>query len=450
MLDALEHSVQAVDARPPRRVVARPALPAAALERVGLVCTGRVAAHALQRQPGVAIKHVWRDIRIAGRKDNEHVSRSVVELSGGQRQLLEDDARVSAVAHRLENNAVAAQIALVGLRQREQALRGVADQRDEALDAWLTQVDQVAIADQDVLTAATHFEVDVVGLGRDAGQRLEHAAADAGLTPLQLAVVDRELKCAVGLEDDEALRAAAAQIVGFVQTQVLELAGSQDRIYAVFIDRPGAGSQENLARGRHRIGKVDVTLIELVVQDNDPVERRRAQAAAFSDSCRDIFDIGTVITAVDLDLHLIAFLGGPSPAGLQAFWPPYSVNRSPNPNRKGQSKFFLHPPASGQVSAEEEVRAARIAARLGLGGELPGLHRLKEGLQLFAPGLQLARRDFHRLDGFAGQVGNLDLRMRPTGLDDSKLETVYSMSSRAFERCLPVLTRRAVTRPPAP
>ena len=123
-------------------------------------------------------------------------------------------------------------------------------------------------------TAAAHFEVDVVGLRRDAGKRLEHAAADAGLAPLQLAVVDRELERAVGLEDDEALRAAGAQIVGLVQTQVLELAGGQDRVDAVFIDRARTGGLEDLARGRHRIGEIDVTLAELVVQDDDPVERR--------------------------------------------------------------------------------------------------------------------------------------------------------------------------------
>jgi hypothetical protein len=37
-----------------------------------------------------------------------------------------------------------------------------------------------------------------------------------------------------------------------------------------------------------------VTLVELVVQDDDPVERCRAQAATFSDRRRDIFDIGMV------------------------------------------------------------------------------------------------------------------------------------------------------------
>ena len=72
VLDALEHSVQAVDARAPRCVVARPALPAAALERVGL-SAGR-APNALQRQPRVAIEHVRRNIGIARRQENEHTA----------------------------------------------------------------------------------------------------------------------------------------------------------------------------------------------------------------------------------------------------------------------------------------------------------------------------------------------------------------------------------------
>jgi hypothetical protein len=69
----------------------------------------------------------------------------VVELSGGSGNCLEDDA-VCAPSLTIESYAVAAQIALVRFGQREQPLRGVADQRDEALDARLAQIDQVAVA----------------------------------------------------------------------------------------------------------------------------------------------------------------------------------------------------------------------------------------------------------------------------------------------------------------
>ena len=71
-------------------------------------------------------------------------------------------------------------------------------------------------------------------------------------------------------------------------------------------NRTDFGGLKDLAPGRHRIGEIDVTFVELVVQDDDPVERRWPQAAAFADRRSNIFDIEAVITAGGLGLHLIA------------------------------------------------------------------------------------------------------------------------------------------------
>ena len=122
MLDALDHRVQAIDTRPPAGVVARPALPVAAHEGVRLIRTCRVAISRHQRQPGVAEEHIRCHVGIAGREDHQHVGRRVVELALRQLHLLQHNTRVHAVTDHFHGEAVAVQIALIGLRQRRQSV----------------------------------------------------------------------------------------------------------------------------------------------------------------------------------------------------------------------------------------------------------------------------------------------------------------------------------------
>jgi hypothetical protein len=83
---------------------------------------------------------------------------------------------------------------------------------------------------------------------------------------------------------------------------------------------------------------------------------------------------------MELGLHSIAFLGEPSPAGLQAFWPPYSVNRSPVARPERPIKVFLRPRTLGQLTTANDARATRATAHIGLRDEPPSLHRLKDGV----------------------------------------------------------------------
>ena len=145
MLDALEHGVQAVDARAPRRVVPRPALPATALERVGLVGAGRVAPRALQRQPGVAIEHVRRDIGVAGRQENEHIGRGVVELSGGQQLLLEDDELEDELDDELELLDELEDELEEELEEELLLLEDDEEELDEELELWLDELDDASL-----------------------------------------------------------------------------------------------------------------------------------------------------------------------------------------------------------------------------------------------------------------------------------------------------------------
>lgn len=107
--------------------------------------------------------------------------------------------------------------------------------RGEALDAGRRQVDQLTGLDQPILAASNLQEHGLV-IAR-LSQGVEDGAADGRLAPRDLAVVERQLEVTIGLEGDEALGPALAEVERLVEPDILEVARGQDGEEAVAVSR---------------------------------------------------------------------------------------------------------------------------------------------------------------------------------------------------------------------
>ncbi|MPM75990.1 hypothetical protein SDC9_122985 [bioreactor metagenome] len=235
-----------------------------------------------------------------------------------------------------------------------------------------------------------------------------------------MAIIDRELECAVCLKDDEALCAARAQVVSLVETQVFELARRQDRVDAEICHRTDSGSQEDLAAGRDRIAQIQVALVELVVGHHDAIEVCQAKAAAFADGGAHIFEGDTAVFAKILRLHLIDFLS--AFCGIAVFLASTRSIAADFLTGKLIQAFFYSDRADRKVAADEEAGAPWARARFFLHRKIASVDAPDDFLDLLAARLELALGDLHRLRRFARQVCDLDLGRSTIGLRGRKME----------------------------
>src|SRR3989344_1762549 len=160
----------------------------------------------------------------------------------------------------------------------------------EAFDAWSAQVDQHGRFDENV-GSATHLEEHRL-FGPGLSDLIENAAADCGLAPALLVIVDLELEFAVGEEGDEALGASGAEVERFIEAHVLEVAGREDREQAVTSVGFKPRRFEHLAAQRDRIGNGECAKVEVLEGELEAIGPCRPQAPAFAEGIANIIKFG--------------------------------------------------------------------------------------------------------------------------------------------------------------
>ena len=158
-------------------------------------------------------------------------------------------------------------------QENGEALGRLRDRREELLNAGLRQIDEIGVADQQIL-ATTDLLIDIVRGRIDAGQDLERATADYVGPVFPLAVVDLEAEGAVGPEDQDLLGPLRAKVEKLLLAQGLQRTILQDGDGQMLVDGAGAGGFEDLAAGDDRIGYLDLTEVEFRVADQNLEARK--------------------------------------------------------------------------------------------------------------------------------------------------------------------------------
>src|SRR5690606_7868200 len=135
--------------------------------------------------------------------------------------------------------------------------------------AGLVEVDEVFRFDQAIGTAWHLEEYGLVIVGFR--ERIQHGAADNALAALDLGVVERGIVSTVGDEGDEALGAVTPKVEGFIQTDVLEVPGSQDGEEAHPCLQLDAAGGKDLASERDGVRHGDRLEVQVALGEMDAV-----------------------------------------------------------------------------------------------------------------------------------------------------------------------------------
>lgn len=197
-------------------------------------------------------------------QQNEDVCCLTIELARRKQQLLQDDAGVATFRHNLKRVSVTGEVGLI-FRRKGIPLRRLVNQRHEPLNAGIRQVDHVRIGD--FLVVLTGNFLPQIIVSRQLGQFAQDEAADAGMRPFQVSVVDLEFEAAIRAGNEHLLGTATAQVIAFVKADVFEVTIGQYRDGDMLVDGMAANGLDQLTP--QNLGIIEDVLFEVEVLIGD-------------------------------------------------------------------------------------------------------------------------------------------------------------------------------------